>query len=202
MDDEWRELEAAYLAAGDPRGGSGFRGDAQRWERLRRPIVDAIDRDGAFLDVGCANGHLLECVVDWAEADGHRIEPFGLDVSSALVARAVDRLPAWPERFFVGDVRAWRPPRRFDFIRTELGFAPEPEQPALVERLLDGFVVPGGRLIVCSYTSRSRPEREPLVDVAAVLGEWGWRVAGTAVGRDRDGLPLTKVAWIDAAAPG
>jgi hypothetical protein len=74
MDDEWRAIEAAYLAADDPRGGSGFHGDAERWERLRRPIVTAVDRDGAFLDVGCANGHLLESVVAWAAADGHRIE--------------------------------------------------------------------------------------------------------------------------------
>ena len=88
MDDELSALEAAYLAADDPRGGSGFRGDADRWERLRRPIVSALNRQGTFLDVGCANGHLLECVVDWAAADGHRIEPFGLDVSATLVARA------------------------------------------------------------------------------------------------------------------
>src|SRR5918995_3302191 len=95
MDDELRALEAVYLAADDPRGGSGFRGDADRWERLRRPIAAAIDRDGTFLDVGCANGHLLECLVGWAGAEGHRIVPYGLDVSAGLIARARERLPRW-----------------------------------------------------------------------------------------------------------
>jgi hypothetical protein len=56
-------LERAYLEAGDPRGGSGFGGDEARWERARRPIVSAIDRDGIFLDVGCAN-RLLSLLFD------------------------------------------------------------------------------------------------------------------------------------------
>jgi SAM-dependent methyltransferase len=196
--EEWRDLEAAYLAADDPRGESGFRGDAARWERLRRPIVAAVDHDGAFLDIGCANGHLLECVVEWAAADGHRIEPYGLDISAALVALARERLPQWRERFFVGDVRTWTSPRRFDFVRTELVYALAAEQPALLARLLQGCVQPGGRLVVCSYSSRSRRDRDPLVDVAGVLADWGFPVVGTAVGRDPDGLPLTNVAWTDA----
>jgi 2-polyprenyl-3-methyl-5-hydroxy-6-metoxy-1,4-benzoquinol methylase len=56
-------LERAYLEASDPRGGPGFRGDETRWERARRPIVSAIDHDGTFLDVGCANG-LLSLLFD------------------------------------------------------------------------------------------------------------------------------------------
>jgi trans-aconitate methyltransferase len=199
MDEPWRALEGAYLAADDPRGGSGFRGDAARWERLRRPIVAAVDRDGAFLDVGCANGHLLESMMAWAAADGHRIEPYGLDVSAALVARARERLPQWSEHFYVGDVRSWTAPRRYDFVRTELCYWPGAER-ALIERLLDVAVQPGGRLVVCCYSSRSRPERDLLVDVAGALESWGYRVGGSAVGRDPDGLPLTNVAWIDAAA--
>jgi trans-aconitate methyltransferase len=198
MADDLAALEAAYLAADDPRGGSGFRGDAARWERLRRPIVTAVDRDGTFLDVGCANGHLLECIVDWAAADGHRIEPYGLDVSAALVARARDRLPRWSTRLFVGDVRTWTPPRRFDFVRSELVYAAEADQPALVERLLHELVASGGRLIACSYGSRTHPERDPVVDVAALLADWGHPIAGSAVGRDPDGLVLTHVAWLDA----
>jgi hypothetical protein len=39
-------------------GESGFGGDEARWERARRPIISAIDCDGTFLDVGCANGLL------------------------------------------------------------------------------------------------------------------------------------------------
>jgi hypothetical protein len=49
-------LERAYLEASDPRGESGFLGDAAHWERARRLIVSAIDRDGTFLDAGEAEG--------------------------------------------------------------------------------------------------------------------------------------------------
>ena len=34
----------------------------RRWEGARRLLLDAVTADGSFLDVGCANGHLLECV--------------------------------------------------------------------------------------------------------------------------------------------
>ena len=53
-------LESSYLASDDPYAQSGMRADAARWERGRRPITDAINRGGTFLDVGCANGLLME----------------------------------------------------------------------------------------------------------------------------------------------
>lgn len=52
-------LEAASLAADDPRSRSGFRGDEARRERARRPIASAVDRNGTFLDVGRADGLLM-----------------------------------------------------------------------------------------------------------------------------------------------
>ena len=52
----------AYLAADNPRAQSGHSGDEKRWKRARSLLVDAIDRDGTFLDVGCASGLLaLRC---------------------------------------------------------------------------------------------------------------------------------------------
>ena len=83
-----RLLEGAYLEAEGPRGGSGFRGDAGRWERARRPIASAIDRDGTLLDVGCANGLLMESLVAWARRDGVEIEPYGLELIPSLAALA------------------------------------------------------------------------------------------------------------------
>jgi hypothetical protein len=47
----------------------------------------------------------------------------------------------------------WEPPRRFDFVRTELVYVPESLQRDLLARLLGEFVVPAGRLIVCGYGS-------------------------------------------------
>jgi 2-polyprenyl-3-methyl-5-hydroxy-6-metoxy-1,4-benzoquinol methylase len=86
-------LERAYLTSEDPRGGSGFRGDEVRWERVRRPILSAVDRDGTFLDVGCANGLLMESVAAWAAEDGLQVELYGLDLIESLAALARRRLP-------------------------------------------------------------------------------------------------------------
>src|SRR5207237_8538431 len=74
--------EEHYRATHDPRRQSGFGGDEERWEAARRPIVEAIGRDGSFLDVGCANGYLLESIVRWSE---HDVDPHGLDFSARLV---------------------------------------------------------------------------------------------------------------------
>lgn len=187
-------LERAYLATDDPRQGSGFRGDAERWERARRPIVSAVDRDGTFLDVGCANGLLMESVAAWAAEDGHGIEPCGLDFIEPLAALARRRLPHRADRIFTGNVVDWRPPLRFDFVRTELEYVPRARRLDLVERLLREYMLPGGRLILCSYGSSRRPtpKAEP---VGETLRDWGYRVDGEAEGADTNGVVLTHVAW-------
>ena len=67
---ELRELEASYLQRSDPIEQSGFHGGAERWRAEREPILDAIMRDGELLDIGCANGFLLECLVEWGQERG------------------------------------------------------------------------------------------------------------------------------------
>jgi SAM-dependent methyltransferase len=158
--------EAKYIAGTNPRQQSGFGRDARDWERFRRPVVAPIDRDGSFLDIGCANGLLMESVAAWAREAGHRVEPFGLEISEKLAELARRRLSQWRDRIFVGNALFWEPPARFDFVRTELGYVPPSRRREYAERLLERFVAPGGRLIICSYGS-SRPEgdrAEPLVD--------------------------------------
>ena len=153
--------EGPYLSADDLRGGSGFRGDAGRWERARRPIASAVDRDGTFLDVGCANGLLVESLVAWTGEDGRRIEPYGLDLIPSLAALARKRLPRWKSSISVGNVMHWEPPFRFDFVRTEPRYVPRDRRRELVERLLGLYLVPGGRLILCSYNSFAPINRGP-----------------------------------------
>jgi SAM-dependent methyltransferase len=153
-------FEEAYLAGANPRAQSGFGGDAPRWEAARRPIADMIDRDGSFLDIGCASGHLLESLVDWSP---HLIEPFGLDLVPVLAELARRRLPRWADRIFVGNALTWEPPRRFDFVRTELVYVPDERRAAYVRRLLEQVVASGGRLILCGYGSpRSRVPTDPV----------------------------------------
>lgn len=190
-------LEEAYLGADDPRGGSGFRGDGEHWELARRPIALALDRDGTFLDVGCANGLLMESLAAWAAEDGHTIEPYGLDLIPTLAALARRRLPRWSDRIFTGNLMAWEPPRRFDFVCTNLEFVPAHGRRDMVERLLQRFLLPGGRLIVTSYGSSRRPEpkTEP---VGEIIRGWGYGVAGESEATDTNGIVITRVAWTDA----
>jgi SAM-dependent methyltransferase len=199
-DRERLAIERMYLAAPDAYGQSGFQGDGARWEALRRPVMKAVNRAGSFLDIGCANGLLLESALKWAAEDGHRIEAFGLDHSAALAELAKARLNVGSERVFVADAMAWEPPRRFDFARTELVYVPGARRLEYVRRLAGRFLESGGRLVVASYGSRGGvPPAEP-------VGDWlrsnGFEVLGEAEGVDPWSRKiLTRVAWVAAPPP-
>jgi SAM-dependent methyltransferase len=168
--------EEKYLAGTNPRQQSGFGRDERDWERYRRVVTNPIDRAGTFLDIGCANGLLMESVVRWAKQNGHSIEPYGLDISLKLTELARRRLPPWGDRIFAGNALSWSAPFRFDFVRTEMVYVPNHLRRRYVERLLEQVVARGGCLIVCSYGS-SRPEGsriEPLLDE---FRAWGLSVA-------------------------
>ena len=102
-------------------------------------------------------------------------------------------------RIHVGNLMSWCPPSRFHFVRTELAYVPSHLRPEMVERLLREFLLPGGRLILCSYgnSRRPTPKAEP---VGEILRSWGYEVAGEATGTDANGVILTRVAWVDARA--
>ncbi|MBI2919780.1 MAG: methyltransferase domain-containing protein [Planctomycetes bacterium] len=192
--------EAAYLAAGDPRAQSGFRGDARRWTALRRIVTAPMSRPGRFLDVGCANGLLMESVAAWNDEVGVATEPWGVDVSAALADLARARLPAWRDRIFAADAARWEPPVRFDAVRTELVYAPANDRASYVARLARRFLNPGGRLIVCTYAS-ARVAPDPPEPPAEWLRAHGFEVAGEAVA-DRDPAGrggTTRVAWMENA---
>ena len=107
---EQTQLETSYLKGVTPQEQSGFGRDAQDWERLRRGVVGPIHKAGTFLDIGCANGLLMESVDAWSREDGPGVEVFGLDISAPLVELARRRLPHWRDRIFVGDGMTWCAP--------------------------------------------------------------------------------------------
>ena len=187
-----RALEDAYLASDDPIEQSGFHGGPIRWRAEREPILDAVEGDGSFLDVGCANGYLLECLMRWAGEREHRMEPFGVDIGPRLIEAARERLPQFVANFWVADASDWRPPRRFRYVYTLADCVPASSLREYVFRLLERAVQPGGRLIVGSYGSRSRAE--PPLDIAGVLESFGLEGAGRASGGDP---PITAFAWVD-----
>jgi SAM-dependent methyltransferase len=184
----------AYLEGDNPRAQSGFGGDDARWEAGRRPIADVIDRDGSFLDIGCASGHLLESVVRWSP---HRLEPYGLELSPALAELARRRLPYWADRIFVGNALTWAPPLRFDFVRTELVYVPDPRKRDFVERLLAEVVAPGGRLVLCGYGSpRSGVAPDP---VRATVRSYGLEPElEREVEAPEGGAPIIEIAVLRA----
>ena len=175
----------AYLAAATPQGGSGSSRDAAGWEYGRSLLVDACDRPGlSFLDVGCANGLLMESMAAWAG-----VEPYGLEISPELAALARTRRPQWADRISGGNASDWQPERRFDVIRTGLDYVPPPRRRELVERLLEI----GVRVIVGVF-NEERAERR----LEAVVASWGFEVAG----RSERAHPHPRLAyrafWIDA----
>ena len=200
---EWYSAVAAkitpvYLSSDNPRAQSGFNGDEDHWVQARGIIADAIDRAGTFLDVGCANGYLMESVTRWSEERRHRVEPYGLDISPELIGVARQRLPQWADRLHVGNAIDWEPPLRFDFVRTGLEYVPRRRQRDLIRRLLQRMVTPGGKLIIgtCNEKRTSGKDQEP--STADLLRSWGWKIAGRSERPHwRDDRLVYRVFWIE-----
>ena len=191
------ELERSYLESDDPIRASGFGGGPERWRREREPILEAVDRDGDFLDTCCANGYLLECLVGWARERGVTLTPHGLDLGEGLVALARERLPEHSANIHQGNAWDWAPDRRFDYVYTLLDIVPEDYLPEFIDRLELNVVAPGGRLILGSYGSRSRGH-EPS-DVRALLESTGRSPAGSSAGGEP---PIASFAWVDTTEAG
>lgn len=155
-----RSFTAHYLAADDPRAQSGHSGDEAVYRYTRGMLLEAIHRDGTLLDVGCANGHLMEMLDRWLEGTGLAVEFYGLDISEGLLELARSRLPHWRDRFFLGNALCWTPPRPFSFVVTaELDYVPRDRRRELLDHLWADCVAPGGRLILGPY-GELREERE------------------------------------------
>lgn len=186
-------LETAHCQSHDPLLQSGFAGGAQRWREEREPILEAVESGGDFLDIGCANGYLLECLVDWASVRGHRLVPHGLDCGPRLIQLAQQRFPDLSGHFHVANAWNWQPPRRYHFVYTLCDCVPESHLAACCRQLLQRVVVPGGRLIVGMYGSRSRGI--PPQNLGALFQTLGFDIQGTVQGGDP---PVTAFAWMDA----
>jgi hypothetical protein len=191
-----RHLERAYLDPRNtnPRQGSGFGGTDGEWFARRAHLRQAVDRDGTFLDVGCANGLLVESLVGWCSDDGHAIVPFGVDLSVGLVAEAGRRLPPWADHFFVGNALEWTADggRRFDFVHALFELVLPARRAELVDHLCDEVAASGGRVILSHYVPVERTDQWP----RAILESLGFTIGGETV-PDDDPRPVAPSAWID-----
>lgn len=195
-------VEATYLAAEQPWQQSGFGlhslRPTEQWEALRRPIADCVISSGSFLDIGCANGYLLECLLHWTGQRGLMLDPFGLDLSAKLVALAHLRLPLYAHQIFTGNAWDWQPPHPFDYVRTELVYVPDELRTDYIARLLNLFLRPGGRLLVAEY--RARASAAPTLDVDREMRERGFTVERVVTGC-WEGFEHTRVAVVPHALP-
>ncbi len=150
---QWFEIHSEfftrhYLATDDPRAQSGHSGDEANYRYSRMMVLEAIHRAGTFLDVGCANGYLMESLHRWLQGSGLAVEFYGLDISAGLLALAKQRLPHWQNRFFLGNALYWTPPLQFDFVYLMgIEFVPVARQAEFIDHLLTHCVKEGGRLI-------------------------------------------------------
>ncbi len=158
--DRLRALEGAYLRETDPVRQSGFGGGHERWRTERALVLDAVPDDGDFLDIGCANGYLLECLVQWGHERHIRLTPYGVDCGAQLIALAQQRLPQYASHFWVANAWEWLPPRQFRYVYSLYDCVPEELLPVYIRRLVTRYVEPGGTLIMGAYgatPSRKRP---------------------------------------------
>jgi SAM-dependent methyltransferase len=186
------DLERAYLMEKDPIRQSGFSGGAERWRDERDPILEAIDEDGEILDIGCANGYLLACLIKWGEEKGVSLVPFGLDQGAGLIKLAKKRFADFVSHFYTGNAWNWEPERRFRYAYTLYDCVPMSYLAEYVRRLLDRVVAPRGRLIIGAYGSRS--DQRPPFPIAEYLAERSFVVVGEACGGEP---PVSAFAWID-----
>ena len=174
----------AYLTAKTPEAGSGSSRDAGGWEYARSLLAEAVQPGWTFLDVGCANGHLMVSMARWAG-----VEPYGLDISSDLADLARRRLPQWADRIWTGNAADWTPPRRFDAVRTGLEYVPPDRGRDLVEHLLGSC----SRLVVGVF-NEERDERRREAEIAA----WGFSIAGRAERSHSNPHLAYRAFWLDA----
>jgi SAM-dependent methyltransferase len=196
-------LETAYLAGTHPwqQSGVGLRTprSAQDWAVLRRPIADCLTSSGTFLDLGCANGYLLECILHWVQERGLQITPYGLDLSEKLVELARQRLPRYSQHLFVGNAWDWLPLQTFDYVNSTLYYVPDALREAFVHRLLQCYVRPGGCLLVAEYLGRNTGI--PVIRVDEELNQWGFSIEIVKSSHlEQDALAQTRVVVIRKTA--
>jgi SAM-dependent methyltransferase len=155
-------------------------------------VLYAVDQDGTFLDVGCANGFLMECLPTWGEAHGFDLEPYGLEIVPEIADLARQRLPHWSERIWTGNVMHWEPPQRFTYVRVGLEYVLPWRRLELILRLVSHFVAPGGRLILGPM---SEPTDQRLMQT--FLNANGLIVAGVNERPHKNAAYIYRTYWLD-----
>jgi SAM-dependent methyltransferase len=91
----------------------------QDWRVQREFLLKSVTSSGSVLDIGCANGFLLRCFLEWSP---HKLIPYGFDVVEDLVKAARELLPEYKDNFAVlsidqiDEIAKTGLPPKYDFI--------------------------------------------------------------------------------------
>ncbi|SDP26637.1 Methyltransferase domain-containing protein [Paenibacillus sp. yr247] len=177
---EWYEMNKSYftehyLSADNPRSQSGHGGDEEQYFHNHFMLLDTITKNGSFIDVGCANGYLIESINKWINGmNTYQLDFYGLDISHDLIELAKTRLPNWKDKLYTGNAIEWVPEKKFDFVCVkELGYVPDKMKKTFFEHLYNNFVDEEGRLILGPY-SEEKISRE----LEEQLSSWGYFPSG------------------------
>jgi len=162
--DEWYEINNTYftklyLSTNNPRLQSGHGGNEYHYIFAQLPTIEAIYKNGTFLDVGCANGHLMEMLYKWGTAIGFDLQMFGVDISEELLELAKTRLPQWQDRFFLGNAFLWKPENKFDYV-LDCAQIPDDDKSMYYKHLMENYLVEGGRMIIRPYWFENEDSHE------------------------------------------
>jgi hypothetical protein len=186
-------LEDAYVAAGAGPGGSGSTDPSEgAWRAKRQHLAVPMDEDGTWLDIGCANGHLLITLPTWAAERGVTVEPHGLELLPRVAELARSLHPRLAGSIWTGSVMSWAPPTRFRYVTAPDDVVPPDRLGDLFARLRTDFVASGGRAIISSYTDTGQRPR-PLFDDLTRAGHPPHGV----IHIDRPGRSPLMTGWFD-----
>lgn len=163
------------------------------WEGQRRLIAKAIHHPGTLLDVGCANGLLLRCLLDWSP---HPLVPYGIDPDPQRLDAARGLLPEYASHLApigLGELRRlsdYALPTRFDFVYWNVWDDLEFEQPWAQRYLDEALGATASRLILGFYGPSLEAIEKKLAWLRKKLGEPAGRT---------ENLPATVVVvwWVD-----
>ena len=175
--------------------------DFNQWTKIRSFISKSINKDGKFLDIGCANGFLLRCLQEWCD---YKIEPYGIDKNRDSIKQAKELFPLQRKNFIVKDLFELAKsgledlskhglPARYDFIYWNvwdtIKFADQKEVD-LVKKFLEA-VSPDGRLVLGFYNNDNKQNMEDMKKIKK-LEEKGFNFSGVLDNGLND-----IIAWID-----
>lgn len=164
------------------------------WQAQRRLIAEALPQPGTLLDIGCANGLLLQCLLEWSP---HRIVPYGIDPDQGRLEQAQTLLPEYASHFApislgqMDQLLALGLPHQFDFVYwnvwDDFNFDHDLARP-----YLDGALKATRKRLLLGFYGPSLEAIEKKID-------WLEGKLGLAAGQTENTTDCVKVVWWDQA---